>query len=152
MKEKQNDLYVDIGRKLRILREEKGITLEYLSRKMKSIFDLHISSNMLGKIERGESRLATDQFLSFCRFYKIDISYFFPDDDTDKMPKEISSLISSAQGRECIRQLGKYSLREDILGIIVDFLKFIIPKIDVQHSDKIKDKSLLKAASPGKLK
>jgi len=147
---KQQDIYKSIGNKFRILRDDKGLTLEQLSQKIYKEYKLDISANMLGKIERGSSRIPLDQFLVFCRFYKIDLSFFFPDEEIYKLPARFEDLIHHNEGRECLKYIAQYSDRPDYLYLIFQFIHSVLPAVDRIQLKKTKETSLLKASSPAK--
>jgi len=60
---------------LRILRKEKGLTLSELSNELKKEMDFSISSNALGKYERGEREPKLETWQKLADYFNVSIGY-----------------------------------------------------------------------------
>lgn len=60
---------------LRILRKEKGLTLSELSNDLKKEMDFSISSNALGKYERGEREPKLETWQKLADYFNVSIGY-----------------------------------------------------------------------------
>lgn len=61
------------------LRNYHGFTMGEISAKMEKDFGLDVSENLIGKIERKESKMQLAQFLAFCFIYRIDLKDIAPE-------------------------------------------------------------------------
>ena len=140
-KEQNENFYIDIGVRLRILREEKGFSLDQLSEQLHR-FELQMSANMLGKIERGESRIQAHTLFLIAEFYQTDLSFF---SNKTQLIHPFKNLLDNPAGRECLLHLSEYSDDPDILEFMLDFIKLFNYRIR-NHFGK-KSEIMLKASS-----
>ena len=66
----------DIFKDLRIYH---GFTMGELSKRIQKEFSLDVSENLIGKIERKESKMQLAQFLAFCFIYRIELKDIVPE-------------------------------------------------------------------------
>jgi len=148
-----NEIYRTIGSKLRFLREDKGYTLNQVCDLIYKKYSARINPNLLGKIERAESKIQTHIFLLLCKFYGVNSSFFinekFQDENTKIFPN-FDSMIGSAEGRELLLRISENSGSMQKLEIANDILRTLFPKLDLLIHQRPQEKSefVLKAASP----
>jgi transcriptional regulator with XRE-family HTH domain len=65
------EIILKVGQNLKKIRTEKGISQELLS------FKTHISTNQIGRIERGEINTSISTLFEISKALEIDIKYFF---------------------------------------------------------------------------
>jgi len=136
---------------LRHLREEKGYTLTQLCGKFQKIYNIALNPNLMGKIERSESRISTDVFLLLCQFYKVNLQFFFnlPEGYSDE--SRTASLLSENPRRKVISKfLLSASTDPWKFEMLADIIQILIPRIEGHFNDLKNDPSsvrTLKAAS-----
>jgi len=91
----ENSLY-SLADKFKVLRIQYGLSMGELSKKVEKEFGLIVSENLIGKIERKESKLQLSQFLAFCFIFRVELKDIAPDyykfniDSQSKLIKEYS--------------------------------------------------------------
>ncbi|MBE7412713.1 MAG: hypothetical protein L6Q54_02175 [Leptospiraceae bacterium] len=151
------EIYRAIGFKLRFLREDKGYTLNQICDLIFKKYSVKINPNLLGKIERAESKIQTHLFLLFCKFYNLNSSFFLNENKEEAISKSYSnfdSIISTAEGRELLLRVSEIRSSKIKLEIANDILRSLFSKLDKIIHDNLQDKNefILKAASSQKSK
>ncbi len=146
------EIYKSIGSKLRLLREDKGFTLNQICDLIYKKYSVRVNPNLLGKIERSESKIQTHIFLLFCKFYKVNSSFFLIEKGIEENTKSsliFDSIIHSAEGRELLLRLSENSDSKLKIEIANDILRSIFPRLDLLIHQKSQEKIeyVLKAAS-----
>lgn len=101
---KQNPLYVDIGKRLRIMR----IELDYTQEQMAEL--LEISSAYYGKVERGIHGLSIEKLVIINRKLDIDINYLLTGVKQSGMPWDKIWEECPKEKRYDMEQLIKYAI------------------------------------------
>ncbi|WP_054950730.1 helix-turn-helix domain-containing protein [Numidum massiliense] len=81
---------MNIGLRIRELRLSQGITVTELAEK------IQISQPYLSQIERGDRQAPIDVIGNICQVFKISLSQFFADEQT-QLPPDILQLIEAAK-------------------------------------------------------
>lgn len=149
------DIYHIVGSKLRYLREDKGFTLEQLCEQVNKKYGLQIKPNLLGKIERSQSKIQTDLFIHLCDFFEVELSFFIPSKKNKQdqiLQEKLDELLQNPTGREIIRFLTS-SPNQKWRPLIHEMLKIFIPQIEIIiHNAEInKPQKVLKAAKSREL-
>lgn len=103
----QEEIFLNIGFKLRILRRLNKLTLQNVAE------FLGITSAQVQKYETGESRISIANLVKLAYFYKINTSYFFDDfevnDHYDKLNLEMFREFNNIES---------YQLKKEILLLV----------------------------------
>jgi transcriptional regulator with XRE-family HTH domain len=103
----QEEIFKNIGFKLRILRRLNKLTLQNVAE------FLNITSAQVQKYETGESRISIPTLFKIAHFYKINTSYFFEDFEVnlnyDKLNLEMFIEFNNVEN---------YQLKKDILLLV----------------------------------
>ena len=144
-KEKNEIFYEELGARLRLLREERGFSLDQLSARIAGNGCV-VSANMLGKIERGESRIQTHMLFALADFYQTDLSFF-----SSKPPAQhpLQKLTQSSVGRDCLVELASLSDDPRLLEFTLDFTRIVNFRIRKHLKN---NEIILKASSPSEEK
>ncbi|MCE9500665.1 MAG: helix-turn-helix domain-containing protein [Leptospira sp.] len=146
-----NDIYREIGIKLRYLREEKGYTLLQFCEKFRSKFNVKLNPNLIGKIERSESKIPTHIFLLICQFYKVNLQFFFSGADEYSDESQIIHLLSESPRRRLISKFLVSAVNEPWkYDLLADIIQILLPRIEGHFHDLGKENPNvrnLKAAS-----
>lgn len=144
------DIYRIIGTKLRYLREDKGFTLDQLCEQLNKKYGLELKPNLLGKIERAESKLQTHLFIQLCNFYNVELSFFTSNKKNKQeqnLQEKLDELLLHPTGREIIRFLTSSS-NQKWRPFIHEMLKVFIPQMEIiiHNLETGKPQTVLKAA------
>ena len=111
------DIYVQIGRKIRELREEypEGkLTQEALAD------ELEVASNTVSRWETGTYKPTPEDLDKLARFFKVSIKVFFPDlqDDDERVAALTSAIggLSDSDFKEVIRYAEFRKMRQALEG------------------------------------
>ncbi|WCL49459.1 hypothetical protein [Leptospira sp. GIMC2001] len=145
-----SELLYSLADRFKELRIHYGYSLTELSDRLKKNYNLSINDNLLGKIERKESRLQSDQMISLLLFYKIELREIL----------DIPSLTAADGTTRLIKEYSRNPEFQSVVNLILDnisdfsFLSYVrsFLKLTVQHIISRTDPSSLKAASPNKKK
>lgn len=139
-----------VGNKLRELREEKGLSLRGLCDNIKRQYGYELNYNLLGKVERGESRIQLEEFISLCIYYQVDLKEFFPELTVTNDKKDIVRILDTKIGRVLVRELSKLMGQDKFLIILKDLLN-AIAEMNSKQAEQIQENKkpdiVLKAAS-----
>ncbi|TGV02753.1 helix-turn-helix domain-containing protein [Flavivirga rizhaonensis] len=69
----ENKVLMELGKRVRVLRESKGITQYNLAT------DAEISKNQVGRIERGEYKVSIIVLIKVAKALEVDVMDFFKD-------------------------------------------------------------------------
>lgn len=72
-----DNVYSDLGGKLKLLRTRRGITQGDLAK------FLDLSKGQVSNLENGRRNLSLKQLEKICEYFKVDMSYFFLTETTD---------------------------------------------------------------------
>ncbi len=78
-KKQEQEILISIGRKIRVIREEQGLTQFNLA------YDAGLSKNQIGRVERGENKLSIIAIIKISQVLKVHISELI--DYKEKLPK-----------------------------------------------------------------
>lgn len=67
-KKQEQEILITIGRKIRVIREEQGLTQFNLA------YDAGLSKNQIGRVERGENKLSIIAIIKISKVLKVHIS------------------------------------------------------------------------------
>lgn len=81
---------MDIGRRIRGLRKDKGMTLTKLAE------EIQISQPYLSQIERGDKQAPVDVIVKVCNVLGMPLSEFFADEQS-QLPPDILQLIEAVK-------------------------------------------------------
>ncbi len=70
-KNQENKILLELGKRVRELREAKGITQYNLAT------DAEISKNQIGRLERGEFKVSIISLIKVSKALGVDLTYFF---------------------------------------------------------------------------
>ena len=123
----ERELNIKLGKGIRFLREDKGYTLGSLSKALKLNFGLRISSNLLGKIERGESKIQIDQFIILCKFYRVNLDFFFKEFKIDESVQiKIDDLFQNKFATRIIQTVLEIMRTDKSENDLIQFLNFFL--------------------------
>jgi transcriptional regulator with XRE-family HTH domain len=123
----ETELNIKLGKGIRFLREDKGYTLESLSKILKSNHGLKISHNLLGKIERGESKIQIDQFIILCKFYKVNLDFFFKEFRIDESVQiKMDDLFQNRFATKIIQTVLEIMRTDRSENDLIQFLNFFL--------------------------
>lgn len=147
-----SQLFLQVGFQMRVLREKKGLKIKELCDILKKKYNHNINANLLGKIERGTSKIQLDTFLHLCRYFNVDYTYFVEKNKSNPAaPELMNKIVQSELNKEIIKIIGLNQKEEWKNQITYDFLKIFIPKIELLIQKNTKSQvTLLKAASSEK--
>ncbi len=131
----------------REIRRKKNLSLECLSDILRNQYGLEVSSNMLGKIERNESKIQIEVFLALMHFYNVKLSDGNESFETESEPleTEIVRLCKINPDLEYILEhCRKYALHFEFINHLRNVVKSSLPLLET--SDRTQSQSL-KAAS-----
>ena len=152
-----DSIYVNVGSKFRFCRENLGYTLDDFCAKMDELYGLELNPNLIGKIERGKSRIQLHEFLHICHFYGIELKELYPSElakqDDYLETKTINPLFESIPGRQIIREIVKLE-EPELQKIVFSFLQGVMPAVRkaLKVSEKDSPTTVLKAASKSRQK
>ncbi|MEM7181668.1 MAG: helix-turn-helix transcriptional regulator [Spirochaetota bacterium] len=152
-----DSIYVNVGSKLRFCRENLGYTLEDFCAKMNELYGLDLNPNLIGKIERGKSRVQLHDFIYICHFYGIELKELYPSElvkqDNHLEAKTINPLFETIPGRQIIREIAKLE-EPELQKIVFSFLQGVMPTVrqSLKISKNDTSASILKAASKSRQK
>jgi transcriptional regulator with XRE-family HTH domain len=132
--------------KFKNLRIQYGLSMGELSKKIEKDFGLKMSENLIGKIERKESKLQLSQFLAYCFIFHVELKDLAPDyykfnlDSQNRVMKEYS------RNPDFQTIVDLLLLRIDEFSMIVYIKNFI--KNTFQLYESKSSSSVLKASSP----
>lgn len=152
-----DEIYIEIGRKLRFYRENLGYTLDEFCNKINRVYSLELNPNLIGKIERGKSRIQLHDFIYICHFYGIQMHELYPSHlkNRQENPQEaetVQLLLQNTASRQILREISR--LKEpELQKVVFSFLNSVMPlvqKLLVSQEQEKKASSTLRAASKNK--
>ncbi|TGK07226.1 XRE family transcriptional regulator [Leptospira semungkisensis] len=145
----EEEIYKKIGQVLRYHRKQSGLSLQQLAAKLEKEFKVPFNPNLLGKVERAESRLLAGDLILICEFYRIDIKQFFLK-DTKKPVQEnmFEDLIESSSMQRIVVYLYPYKDLPQFMSLVEEFLRALT--LPILNTIKGSDGKSLKVASPKK--
>lgn len=154
-KKLENDkIYKEIGDKIRIFREDKGYTISQLCDQIYKKYAVKLNPNLIGKIERAETRIQIKTFLLLCDFFQININATFikhSDLQINESEEYNKFFFSDKEGLELIKNIHK--LKNDIWKkkIVSVFINSIIPHFEnILIEETHVPKTFIRAAAPDK--
>lgn len=110
----------EIGRRIKMIRVERGLTQKELASKV------GIDFTYIGKIERGEQLPSLKILIKIGDALSIPVNYFFRDEAAatiNEISSEIKSLAKNEKGREFLRSLTQ--LHKDDIPLMVEIIKVL---------------------------
>lgn len=98
----------NIGNAIRKIREEKGITQEYMA------LELHISQSNYGRLEKNDSRLNVPKLLKIAEVLEVNITYLFGEKGTNSIHHNIGDNAQAHIGTIFSDKEHIQSLKEEI--------------------------------------
>jgi len=138
---KASCLQIEIGKRLKKLRMDKGLTQKALAAKVKGGVDY----TYIGKIERGKQLPSLKVLLSICETLSVPINYFFRDEPDTIVyvngSAELGFLVRDEKGRELLNTLKL--LQERDIPLVIE-----IARILTRHGNDEKPEKLLEHETP----
>ncbi|TGL62924.1 hypothetical protein EHQ64_08105 [Leptospira sarikeiensis] len=127
---------------------EKGLSLKELADALKKEYGVAFNPNLLGKIERGESRLLTHDFINLCLFFRLELKAFLDKDKKNIQESALGDLTEDPAIRRILIFISENKGAKGFISFLEDFLKYMGPNLIKMGKDQ--DSKNLKAASPKK--
>jgi transcriptional regulator with XRE-family HTH domain len=145
------DIYKKIGQYFRDMREDKGISLSYLANDLNKKYSYKIENNLLGKFERGASKMSVELCLYLCDYYKIDYGKFQYivgiNFNVDEFKSKVSALMQTKLGRDIITLLTTDGVDEKFESILLFLQSITRVKTKVDSIKPPPQSKYLKAAA-----
>lgn len=141
-------IYIKIGDVFRYCRMDKGLSLKELADALKKEYGVPFNPNLLGKIERGESRLLTHDFINLCLFFRLELKAFLDKDKKNIHETALGDLTEDPAIRRILIFISENRGSKGFVSFLEEFLKFMGPQLIRMSKDT--DPKNLKAASPKK--
>ncbi|TGK01623.1 XRE family transcriptional regulator [Leptospira langatensis] len=134
---------------MRFHRTQKGLSLQQLADRLEKEFKVPFNPNLLGKVERGTSRILGGDLIRMCSFYQIEIKQFFPKDNKKPVQENVlGDLIESPVIRTILSYLNDHKDEPEFLSYLEVYLRnMTVPTLNLI---KGADPKSLKVASPKK--
>jgi transcriptional regulator with XRE-family HTH domain len=128
-------LQIEIGKRLKRLRIDKGLTQKGLAAKVKGGVDY----TYIGKIERGKQLPSLKVLLSISETLSVPINYFFMDEPDTIVyvdaSAELGFLIRDEKGRELLRTLKLLQARD--IPLVMEIAKILARHGNVEKPEKL---------------
>ncbi len=141
-------IYSKIGDVFRYCRMEKGLSLKELADSLEREYGSPYNPNLLGKVERGQSRLLAHDFLILCQFFRLELKVFFDKEKKNAQESVLGDLTEDPAIRRILVFLSEHRNSKALIGFLEDFLRYMSPSIlKMSRENEAKN---IKAASPKK--
>ena len=114
---------VEIGKRLKRLRLEKGLTQKQLAAKISGGLDY----TYIGKIERGEQLPSLKILIRISEAFTVPVGYFFREEALPAvpgiLPSELKHLAKDEKGRELLKTLKL--LHEDDIPLLTEIIRLL---------------------------
>ncbi len=128
-------LQIEIGKRLKKLRTDKGLTQKMLAAKVKGGVDY----TYIGKIERGKQLPSLKVLLSISETLCVPINYFFRDEpDTIvyvNSSAELGFLVRDEKGRELLNTLKL--LQERDIPLVIEIARILTRHGNIEEPEKL---------------
>jgi transcriptional regulator with XRE-family HTH domain len=128
-------LQMEIGKRLKRLRKDKGLTQKGLAAKVKGGVDY----TYIGKIERGKQLPSLKILLSISETLSVPINYFFRDEPDTIVylngSAELGFLIKDEKGRELLKALKLLQSRD--IPLIMEIARILTRHGNVEQQGKL---------------
>lgn len=141
-------IYTKIGDVFRYCRMEKGLSLKDLADALEKEFGTPYNPNLLGKVERGQSRLLAHDFLVLCQFFKLELKIFFDKEKKFTQDSVLGDLTEDPAMRRILVFLSENKSSKGLVHFLEEFLRYMSPSIIRMSRDQ--ESKNIKAASPKK--
>lgn len=141
-------IYTKIGDVFRYCRMEKGLSLKDLADALEKEFGTPYNPNLLGKVERGQSRLLAHDFLVLCQFFKLELKIFFDKEKKFTQDSVLGDLTEDPAMRRILVFLSENKSSKGLVHFLEEFLRYMSPSIIRMSKDQ--ESKNIKAASPKK--
>lgn len=141
-------IYTKIGDVFRYCRMEKGLSLKDLADALEKEFGTPYNPNLLGKVERGQSRLLAHDFLVLCQFFKLELKIFFDKEKKFTQDSVLGDLTEDPAMRRILVFLSENKNSKGLVHFLEEFLRYMSPSIIRMSKDQ--ESKNIKAASPKK--
>ena len=128
------------------LRNQHGLSMGDLSKKIEREFGLKMSENLIGKIERKESKLQLAQFLAFCFIFRVELKDIAPEYYKYNLDSQSRIIREYNRNPDFQSIIDLLLTKVDEFSIIVYIKNFI--KNTFSLYDSRSNSALLKASSP----
>ncbi|EPG65344.1 hypothetical protein EHQ61_06365 [Leptospira wolffii] len=127
---------------------EKGLSLKDLADALEKEFGTPYNPNLLGKVERGQSRLLAHDFLVLCQFFKLELKIFFDKEKKFTQDSVLGDLTEDPAMRRILVFLSENKNSKGLVHFLEEFLRYMSPSIIRMSKDQ--ESKNIKAASPKK--
>lgn len=141
-------IYKKVGDVFRYCRMEKGLSLKELADALEKDTGVPFNPNLLGKVERGQSRLLTHDFLTLCQFFRLELKVFFDKEKRSVQDSPLGDLTDDPAMRRILVYLSENRNSKSLVEFLEEFLKYMSPSLI--RLGKEREAKHLKAASPKK--
>lgn len=155
----EKNFYIALGSKLRLLREEKGWSINEFCYSFLKKTEISLNPNLLGKIERGETRISIYYFFHICNFYNISPNeFFFENANVGKTSDDrnlLNYFIEDPIGKQVLIKIKHHPNKFLVFNAVFIFLNHFLEKFEeiiFQENKVPATSSVLKAASKTKEK
>jgi transcriptional regulator with XRE-family HTH domain len=128
-------LQIEIGKRLKRLRMDKGLTQKRLAAKVKEGVDY----TYIGKIERGKQLPSLKVLLSISETLSVPINYFFRDEPDTIVyvngSAELGFLLRDEKGRELLNTLKLLKARD--IPLVMEIARILSRHGNVENTEKL---------------
>ncbi|MDX1958436.1 MAG: hypothetical protein SFU98_07675 [Leptospiraceae bacterium] len=137
----QENVTIKIGQLFRNKRKEKNITISYLAYSLGREYGYKIDENLLGKIERGVSRMPVELFLCMSNYFEIELNSFEKMLELpitkDKIKDKLYPVLMDRRGKEILNFLSTNNT-PIVIELIYNFINGVVKPFFVQSIESKK--------------